>query len=232
MLFIRLLFINSILLGLTCITPLAAVADDDFIVNYSCITDSPYCSTGEAQLTTGVSDYGNNKVLFKFYNTGEGPSSISEIYFDDGTLLDVATLIDVDNGGLSGVDFEPGAAPPNLPDGDLAEPEFVATQEFSVDADAPPTKDGVNVGEWLGIVFNLQSGMSFDSVIQDLQDGGLRIGLHVIAFESGSSGASFVNLPIPVPLPAALGLFLMSLISLGLGRIVTPHRTTPTGNIV
>ena len=44
-------------------------------------------STGEAQLEVEVSDAGNNQVSFRFTNKGPKASSITDVYFDDGTLL-------------------------------------------------------------------------------------------------------------------------------------------------
>lgn len=50
--------------------------------------------------------------------------------------------------------------------------------------------------EKLGIVFDLESGGTFDQVLSELDDGTLRIGIHVQGYSSGGS-ESFVNVPVP-----------------------------------
>ena len=54
--------------------------------------------------------------------------------------------------GDPNVDFEPGANPNHLPglDGKLK-----LTDAFCADSDPPVVLKGVNPGEWLGVVFNL-----------------------------------------------------------------------------
>jgi hypothetical protein len=57
------------------------------------------------------------------------------------------------------------------------------------------------------ILFDLQSGKDFDAAIAALNNGGLRIGLHVIDFASGGS-EGFINCPPTVlPVPGTLILF-------------------------
>ncbi|HQG49608.1 MAG TPA: hypothetical protein PK373_11010 [Sedimentisphaerales bacterium] len=41
-----------------------------------------------SQLSVVVSDAGSNQVLFKFFNNVGIASSITDVYFDDGTLLE------------------------------------------------------------------------------------------------------------------------------------------------
>ena len=69
---------------------------------------------GKAQLSVEVTDSGDNQVLFTFRNIGDDACSIAEVYFDDSSLFGIAELIDKDNTGHPGVDFEPGANPPKL----------------------------------------------------------------------------------------------------------------------
>ena len=169
---------------------------------------------GEAQLFVDVSNtYTNddplpsNQVLFGFRNTGPLASSICDIYFDDGSLMSsLAMLIDADDnhilGGDDNVDFTQGASPGELPGASLAEPDFQTTAGFLADSDSPVYRKGVGINEWLGIVFNLLPGKTYTSVIDDLADGDLRIGIHVQGFDSGGS-ESFVNEPPRVPVPAA-----------------------------
>ena len=179
-------------------------------LGFSCITgnNAGDCAIGEAQLTVDVTDVGGGQVLFEFANAGPADSSITDVYFDDGTLLGIAGLIDADEGvfgpmGDPGVDFSEGASPPNLPGGDTIAPVFVATAGFTADADPPPSSTGVNPLETLGIVFDLQALGTFADVIAELTNGDLRIGIHVQDYAGGGS-ESFVNVPVPEPSTALL----------------------------
>ena len=175
---------------------------------------------GKAQLSVDVTNTGVNQVLFTFRNTGVDDCSIAEVYFDDGSLLGIAELIDVDNGGDPGVDFEQEANPPDLPGGNNAFPPFNVTAGFLSQADNPAPKKGVNPGEYLGILFNLQTGRTFADVLDDLSTDALRIGLHVTAFTDGGS-ESFIS---TVPVPATVWMFGASLVGLfGIRRKLSSH---------
>ena len=71
-------------------------------VGFGCITsnDATDCAIGEAQLTVEVSDAGGGEVLFLFENAGPASSSITGVFFDDGTLLGISGLIDADDDAL------------------------------------------------------------------------------------------------------------------------------------
>ena len=169
---------------------------------------------GEAQLSVDVTDAGFELALFTFLNVGPDPMSITDIYFDDGSLL---TIGSVDNSD-PGVDFKVGGAPPDLPGGKTLTPPFVATSAFTTSSSSPTQPNGVNTGESVGITFQLVSGMDFDDVLAFLTDGGLRIGLKVQGFADGGS-ESFVNLPQPVPEPStALSLCMFGLVGLAFAR--------------
>ena len=163
---------------------------------------------GEAQLSVDVTDQGSGLVLFTFSNTGPEASSITDVYFNDASLFDFASLIDADdnpNGYLSdpGVDFSPYASPGDLPGGNNASPPFVmAPASPSFDSDPDVQANGVNPGEFLGILFE---DASFTDVIAAINSLDLRIGIHVQGFASGGS-ESFVNGNgiSSVPEPAAM----------------------------
>jgi hypothetical protein len=55
---------------------------------------------------------------------------------------------------------------------------------------------GVGPGESVTITFDLMAGGTYQDVIDELNDGTLRIGIHVVGFESGGS-ESFVHVPEP-----------------------------------
>jgi len=175
---------------------------------------------GEAQLSVEIQAFTLNMtdgVLFTFRNQGMAQMTIAEVYFDDGTLLALSDLIDSDqNSGDPNVDFEAGsAAPPDLPGGNDISPPFNVTAGFLADSDNPAPVNGVNPGEELGVFFTLQGGQDVNDVLDAIalagEDGGLRIGIHVINFESGGS-ESFINI-IPPPSAAGMGLAGLGLVA-------------------
>lgn len=168
-------------------------------------------TAGQSQLSVLVSAVGLNQVSFLFTNSGPAAMSITDIYFDDGTLLGIASVI---NGG-AGVDFSQGASPGNLPGHNSISPAFQTTAGFSADSNPPTQPNGVNPGESVTIVFNLINGKTFADTINALNTPGdhLRIGIHVQGFANGGS-ESFIN---NVPTPGALAL-------VGLGGLVAARR--------
>jgi hypothetical protein len=181
------------------------------VLAFNCITlTTPAdCAVGEAQFSVEALASGAG-VEFTFRNVGVAPAAITDVYFDDGTLL---ALSAISNG--AGVAFSRDAAPGNLPGGAAIDPAFVATQGYTADSDAPVARNGVNPGEVLSIFFTLQAGLTYDDVLRDLGSGALRIGVHAQDYADGGS-ASFVNVA-PVPLPAAFGLLLSGLVG---GRLL------------
>ena len=185
--------------GLAVLCGLAPAAAQAVPVSFTCLTGSlpGDCAIGETQLQVEVSDLGS-QVMFSLSNTGSEAAAVSEVYFDDGTLLGLASIA---NG--PGVDFSQFPInPPDLPGGNLASPPFNVTAGFHANASNPPPMNGVGPGETLGIVFDLQAGGTFADVLAELGNGDLRIGLHVIGFASGGS-ESFINQAVPEPLAAA-----------------------------
>jgi hypothetical protein len=169
------------------------------------------------QLSVAVRDSGSNTVSFTFYNDVGEKSSITDIYLTGtGGVLEVPGKITDQS---KGVDFSPGASPPNLPVG--TKYDFVATA--SADSNPPVYENGVNAsGEYVTWTFALAEGATYDDVIKSIESGTLRIG----AFVPGSSGgsSSFINGAsmersgdvTAVPLPAALWLMIGALGSLAL----------------
>lgn len=183
--------------------------------SFNCLTqtNAANCNAGQAQLVMDVISTANaTQVLFEFRNTGPAASSITDIYFDDGSLLGIAQIFNP-----SGVSFSASASPGNLPGGNTAAPAFVTTAGFSADSDSPVSHNGINnASEKLGILFNLKSGQDFTDVFNALQIAGgansLRVGIHAQSFANGGS-ESFINNVSLVP-EAGQWLMLLAGISL------------------
>ena len=145
-------------------------------------TNAINAAAGENQLFVDVSDSAG-QVTFTFRNIGPASSSIAEIYFDDGSLLAISEILD----SPPEVDFKLDADPSNLPGHELADPPFQASLHFSLQPENPEPFHGVNPDEQLSIVFDLINDQTFTNVIDEINSGQLRIGIHVIAFENGGS---------------------------------------------
>lgn len=155
---------------------------------------------GESQLFVEALDVAGD-ASFRFFNIGPANSNLAEIYFDDGSLLGISTISEIPP-----VDFELEASPPNLPGSNNISPAFQVTAGFLAQAVDPAPKNGVGPGEEVTIIFDLKSSQTFQDVLDELTDGRLRIGVHVIGFSNGQS-ESFVNTAIPEP--AAMSLLLL-----------------------
>lgn len=177
---------------------------------------------GEASLMVEIIDIGSNQVRFTFTNDSD-IGSLTDVYFDDGALLDIS-----DVSSSTGVSFSGGgASPPNLPGASSVNPSFQTTARFLADSDSPVTKNGVQNNEWLSIDFHLKSGKTYDDVLAALllpkNADWLRIGLHVQGYScgSGTCSESFIN-SVPVsPVPEAQS---HAMILAGLGMLALAAR--------
>lgn len=162
-------------------------------------------NVAESQLFVEVTEFDASTIQFYFTNVGTGASSITDIYFDDNASA-IALPISIING--TGVDFAVGANPSDLPSGNTV--GFVNDAGFDSDSNSPAPANGVNPGENLTIRFAYEGDTTFNDLITALNEGTLRIGIHVQAF--GLPGSeSLISSQIPEPstyalLGSALGL--------------------------
>jgi hypothetical protein len=140
-----------------------------------------------------------NEVLFTFQNNVGIQSSISEVYFDDGTILAQSSVYNSLGGSTSFTGM--GANPSNLPSGENVVPPFVATTGFSADAVGNPSVGVDTAADILGLSYTLQSGLGYLDTVAALADGSLRIGLHLRSIGDAEDSDAFVNSPPPPPPP-------------------------------
>lgn len=186
-------------LGFVCCLSLAAFApalQAGSIYPFEIFTDNgSFADSADLNLYVEVSDAGENRADFTFYNDSLIESCIARICFDDGTLLGIADIT-----SSPGVSFSLSAKPQTLPGGNLLEPPFVTTVEFSIDSDPPGSKNGINPSdpaEWLRITFDLKNNGLFQDVLDELNNGILRIGTHIIDLPDGSSESAINHTPEP-----------------------------------
>jgi hypothetical protein len=162
-------------------------------------------AVGVAQFSVDVYPWGTDddsatQALFVIRNAGPEEVTIKEVYFDDGVLLDIAQLFDLNDGiggnlGESGVDFEEGADPPNLPAANCVVPSFGTLEFFaSLDAQNPAPKLGIGAGESLGVLFTLLPDRNFGDLVSGLEDGVVRVGVHAGSYENSDGSETFVTM--------------------------------------
>lgn len=166
-------------------------------MGFNCITNNSAanCAIGTAQLTAELVDLGNGSVEFLFRNTGPNSASITQIYFDQPSpsIMSYSSM-----SASSGVSFQ-SQSNGNLPGGNPF--NFAATNRYG--ATSPVSRNGINPNEWLRLVFTLNQGSSFASLLTNLATGDLRIGMHVQAIGSNSGSEAFINQAV-VPEPTSM----------------------------
>jgi hypothetical protein len=189
-------------------------------LDFQCVTSNSgaLCPTVASQMSLDVVGYNSavggfaspgafaepnaGQVLFVFHNAGPIDSTITQIYFYDGTLSGLASIYQP-----AGVSFARDFTPGHLP-GLPPHP----TASFDVDASNPAPQNGVNPGEKVGILFDLLDGVDYDDVLAAIGSQDLLIGMHVQSISTGSWSEGMIAVPgVVVPEPASI---------LGLGTIL------------
>jgi hypothetical protein len=170
-----------------------------------------------AEVTPGPSA---GQVMFKFFNDVGivSDSSITDIYFDDGTLLGIASI----TSSGPGVVFHQFAHPGNLPGANNITPGFETTAGFSLDSDSPVAPNGVDsADEWVAVTFTLINGQTYADTLAALVKppgtyGGLRVGIKVQSIHGRNDWSNgFVNNPPDIPVPDSGTTAAMLALSLG-----------------
>jgi hypothetical protein len=170
--------------------------------------------TDVASQFLAVADEGaGNTVTFTFTNTAVVPSNIAEIYFDDNNLLSFNSFVT-----QTGTNYALGGTPPNLPGGNSITPAFSANTALTVSANPGPPANGINAAtDVLTVSYNLLNGATFTDLVDALNSGDLRLGLHVRSIGENEDSDSFVS-EVVIPLPTTAGLAGLGLAGLAVRR--------------
>lgn len=179
--------------------------------SFTCVSVSTGCSAGQTQLKMTVDQYGDPSLglmAFTFSANGGTAMSITDIQFEGNNTYFDNRFSSVEASNLAGVRFETTTTPGNMPGGNSQG----FTGAFGANRiNQGGVSNGINPGEWLKVVFALQSPYTtLASIVQALNSGAMRIALHVQAIGvEGNPSASFINgtpgVPgSPVPEPASL----------------------------
>ena len=161
---------------------------------------------GEVQLSIDITGVNNNIARFTFSNTGPADSVIAKIYFEDTSgLMDFHSFDTFE----PGIQFKKIKKHLNLPGGN--EPFVDFTESYGFAAKRPAPQNGIGPGESLGILFSLED-TDFTNLVNNIQEGQVRIGVQTISFPDGGS-ESFINYcpgdNVLIPAPAAFTLCLI-----------------------
>ena len=190
------------------------------IFNNSKYENDPQLNFTLTVTNEGLNGSGQQLVGFRFDNDSTATSSITDIYFDacpDSGLLNAKNVTIINS---SGVSFSKNANPKSLPGGNELEPKFDKKPEYSADSDSPVSHNGINPGEWLKLIFTLESDKSYDDIIFDIANGGsttlenLRVGIHIQSLPGCDDSASAINCTKSIPEPATICLLGIGVLSL------------------
>lgn len=136
------------------------------------------------QFTVDVQDFSASQVLLTFSNAGIPsalPSSIKEIYIDDA-LISFDAFMGLQPGRIEFSTRTNG----KLPGGGLY---GFSKDDFCACAARAAPRKGLNPGESLGLLFNL-NGYSYADINAAIGAGRLPVGMHVISIANGPTNVS------------------------------------------
>ena len=163
------------------------------------------------QFTVDVQDYSATQVLLVLANNNTIPpmssapldSSIAAVYIDD-TLIAFDSFVGLQAGTIEFLDKGSAKMPGGTSYG-------FTKYDFYAGADNPAPTNGLNPGESVGLLFNL-NGSLYADIDTAIGDGSLRVGLHVTSIEYGDG----LNVSESFTIPEPVTFFL-----LGLGGLCT-----------
>ncbi len=176
--------------------------------------------TGEAQFSVEVTSAGSSLVSFLFENSGPLLSSITQIYFEDGTPDILGGINNIISG--AGTDFVENTRRNLLLPGAGGGPNGLMVEAFGAQPTSPVQPNGVNPGEFVEVIIDLVGGATIGDVYSQLNNGDLLVGFHAQGFVDGGSESFLIEpcdpftqicdppvtvLPIPAGMPLLLTAF-------------------------
>lgn len=178
---------------------------------YDCASNNDVndCGIAEAQFSTTVTPISFDQVMFTFENIGSQAVTMTSIWFEDLLPQTLKSFVGFDVSGLDSGE----TVKYNMVEGSALKnnQNVSAIQNFEVsffaDPNNPQPKNGINVGESLGIIFQVTDIAvkendplhAFYSVIRDMQNETLRVAVKAQDFASGGS-ETLINEQVPEPL--------------------------------
>jgi hypothetical protein len=186
-----------------------SVSQANFVYKFKAFdSQGQFITIDGLDLSVNVYDVGGDAV-FEFKNKSSITPVITDIYFQDGDLLGISLI---DWGNQANVKFGVGVTPPNLPGGQTLDPIFHVSNPLEYfAADTDKIKNGIAQNKWLIIKFDLLNGGTVPHVISQIENGQIRIGVHVQGFSGTVPSYSAVNV---VPEPATICLLGLGVLGL------------------
>ena len=136
-----------------------------------------------------ITDIRDRRIMITFHNRAQAPCAISDIYFMDGDVftISVQSVRNMDAACAPGcvIDLAAGArqfAPKPYHDSS----DYQVTRRDPDETGEMP--DGIKPNESLGIVFDLQAGVTLADIIAALSKGILNISLKLLGVTQGAGG--------------------------------------------
>jgi hypothetical protein len=186
--------------------------------NFACFGDvNPVACAGlQTQVVMEVTAVGSDKVKFEFTNSGAVQSSVTELYFFDGDLLETAPAPSISG---TGVTFTNNADLKGVPNNFKNAIPKAASVFFNAEGGTGNVSslDNSPATDMLSIVFTLKPQVDFQTIINALSNpapgvakGDLYVGLHVQRLE-GTPGSVFMVNTNVVPEPGFYGALALGL---------------------
>ena len=144
---------------------------------------------GEANFFMDISDVSERRIMITFHNRASAPCAISDIFFMDGDTFSISVQSTRDTGAGGSpaciIDIATGfqqSAPDLYHDSSTYQ---VARRHEDGIAGMP---DGIKPDESLGIVFDLQPGVTLADIVSALSKGILNISLKLLGAVEGPAG--------------------------------------------
>jgi len=198
---------SLLLLILTAALPASLITNYDFqqITQNGLPSNYPYLD-----FSLGVSQIDDQQVQFHFLNESTINSVVTDIFFEAGPFASIAQIVSGPNTSFALITKNL-----NFPGGNLLTPKFV--EAYGVGAVSPSTKNGLAVGEYMDVIFTLNSSYSYDDLISELNEKNTRVGIHVQSIGSDATSESFIATPPPI-IPEPMTCLLLAIGSMALIR--------------